>query len=916
MRLYILIVLILLTILDISGQDQSSFLVDKNYNGQSFEEMAIDLSEQRRLQFYYFSGWVKDVIVKQSKTPASIDEILTGTLADTDYKYVINDNGQVILSIGEAIKSAFTVVDSASYIKEVPVTISSLGTGVTSQLENISTDWIIIGDPSSPEQKPQVTLSGYVTNRDTGEPLEGALLYVEELKTGTATDSAGYYEMDMRQGRYSISYQSIGLKESNRKIQLYAGGQVDIELGELVMNIEEVVVRAFKKDNVDNVQMGVEALSIETIKELPSLMGEVDIVRSALMLPGVQSVGEFSSGINVRGGGADQNLILINGAPVFNASHLFGFSSSFSPDVVEGFELYKSSIPVKYGGRISSVLEIDMKEGDDERWTLRGGISPITSRITAEGPINDRTTFIASGRATYSDWILGRIQNASFRNSKANYQDFTARVKTKIAKNDFLDVSTYVSNDAFRLNGDTTFAYQNFNVIANYQHSFSDRLFGTLSLIHSQYRFNVDSEKQPLTSFDLFYKIRYSEAKAHFSYAPDDKHQVNYGLNIVHYNLSPGDFQPKLTESVVQPISLENEKAIEGSIYISDQWDVSDKLSVYGGLRYTLYSFLGPRSVFDYRADAPRLESNIIGTTEFGSGEIVKQYGGLEYRTSLRYGIDDNTSVKASFNRNRQYLSMLFNSATVSPTATWKLSDTYIKPQTGDQVSIGIFKNLMDDKLELSVEGYYKKIQNMVDYKAGAELALNDHIETDVVNGEGRAYGVEVLLKKNGRKLNGWLSYTFSRTRFRAQSEFPEDQINEGDWFATNFDKPHDFSFVGYYKISRRVSVSSNMIYSTGRPVTIPVAKYLFANGTRLQYSRRNEFRVPDQFRWDLSLNLEGNHKRNKLAHSSWSLSVYNVTGRKNVYSVYFVSDGSDAQGYKLSIFGRPIVTLTYNFRF
>ena len=916
MRAYMLIIISFVIGLNLLGQGQSSILVDKNYDGQSFEMMVGELEEKGELQFFYFSGWVKDIIVKQSKAPASIEDILSQTLADTDYKFVANKNGQVILSIGQAIKSSFAIVDSAAYVEEVPVTTTTSGAGITSQLENISTDWIIIGDPSAPEQKPQVRLSGYVTNRDTGEPLEGALLYVEELKSGTTTDSAGYYEMDMRQGRYSISYQSIGLKESNRKIQLYAGGQVDVALGELVMNIEEVIVRAFKKDNVDNVQMGVDALSIETIKELPSLMGEVDIVRSALMLPGVQSVGEFSSGINVRGGGADQNLILINGAPVFNASHLFGFSSSFSPDVVEGFELYKSSIPVKYGGRISSVLEIDMKEGDDERWTLRGGISPITSRITAEGPINDRTTFIASGRATYSDWILGQLQNASFRNSKANYQDFTARVKTKIAKNDFLDVSTYVSNDAFRLNGDTTFAYQNFNVIAKYQHSFSDRLFGTLSLIHSQYRFNVDSEQQPVTSFDLFYKIRYSEAKAHFSYAPNNKHQVNYGLNINYYNLSPGDFQPKLSESVVQPVSLENEKALEGSIYISDQWEVNDKLSVYGGLRLTLYSFLGPRSVFNYRPDAPRLESNIIGTTEFGSGDVVQRYGGPEYRTSLRYSIDDNTSVKASFNRNRQYLSMLFNSATVSPTATWKLSDTYIKPQTGDQVSLGIFKNLMDDKLELSVEGYYKKIQNMVDYKAGAELALNDHIETDVVNGEGRAYGIEVLLKKNGRKLNGWLSYTYSKTRFRAQSEFPEDQINQGDWFPTNFDKPHDFSFVGYYKISRRVSVSSNMIYSTGRPVTIPVAKYLFSNGTRLQYSRRNEFRVPDQFRWDLSLNLEGNHKRKKLAHSSWSLSVYNVTGRKNVYSVYFVSNGSDAQGYKLSIFGRPIITLTYNFRF
>jgi hypothetical protein len=287
----------------------------------------------------------------------------------------------------------------------------------------------------------------------------------------------------------------------------------------------------------------------------------------------------------------------------------------------------------------------------------------------------------------------------------------------------------------------------------------------------------------------------------------------------------------------------------------------------------------------------------------------------LDYRLSLRYALDENTSIKAAVNRSRQYLSMLFNSATVSPTATWKLSDPHIRPQVGNQYALGFFRNLLNDQVELSLEGYFKQIDDMVDYKAGAELLLNENLETELVNGEGRAYGVEFLIKKTGRKLNGWASYTYSRTRFRSLSEYPEDQINQGDWFPTNFDKPHDLSLVANFKVSRRFSLSSNVSYSTGRPVTVPVAKYQFANGVRLQYSRRNEFRVPDYFRWDLSVNLEGNHKQKKLAHSSWSLSLYNVTGRQNVYSVYFVSDGIDARGYQLSIFGRPFLTLTYNFK-
>lgn len=902
----------------LQAQVASEILIIEDYNDLGFIEFSEKVEERYNVQMYFFSGWVSEVKIIQNSTPSSLEEILENTFSATRISFHINQNRQVVLTLETEIRSEFNLVDSSELVLEEQELEEDYSENVQSynQSSESASDWIVMGDPKSPEQKPVVSLSGHVNYLENGEALEGVLIYVEELKTGTSTDSSGYFELDLKQGRYSLTFQSIGLKDVNKKIQLYASGQLDIGMSELILNMEEVVVRADRKDNVESTQIGVVALKVSTIKELPALMGEVDIVRSALMLPGVQSVGEFSSGINVRGGGADQNLILINGAPVYNASHLFGFSSSFSPDVVEGFELYKSSIPVKYGGRISSVLDIDMKEGKKDKWQLQGGISPVTSRISAEGPIGEKTTVIASTRATYSDWILKRLENAEFRNSSANYQDFAARVKTKFEKNNHLDFSTYMSNDAFTLNGATTFAYQNFNATAKYQHSFSDRLFGTFSAVYSQYKYDISDEENPAEGYKLDYKIRHSEAKAHFSYAVHEKHQINFGVNAIHYNLSPGGIVPMSPASIIERKTLEPQKAIESSIYLRDQWDILDNLSFYAGIRYTSYRFLGPKSVNNYKVNAARVEQNIVGVTQYESGDVVQTYSAPELRLSVRYGIDDNTSVKAAINRNRQYISMLFNSASISPAATWKLSDAHILPQTGDQISLGIFRNLLDDNLELSVEGYLKRISDMVEYKAGAQLTLNENLETDVVNGQGKAYGIEFLLKKHGRKLNGWLSYTYSRSKFKADSPFLDDRINQGEWFPSNFDKPHDFSLVSFYRVSRRFGISSNLIYSTGRPITVPVAKYQFSGGTRLQYSSRNEFRVPDQFRWDLSVNIEGNHKKQKLAHSSWSISVYNVLGRKNVYSIYFVSDGEDADGYKLSIFGRPILTLTYNFRF
>ncbi len=918
MRKYCYLICFLIGIYTLNGQStQQDILIQENYNTIAFESFAKILEEQYDIQSFYFGGWVKNITIQQSQAPARLEEILDATLASTSYRYFINKNRQLLLTAGLNINGNLTYQEASEATTANQAQVSqSISPSTQSALTDFESEWFVIGDPSAPEQEPKVRLSGYVRNEETQEPLEAAIVYIEELRNGVTTDSAGYYEFFIPQGRYQVIVQSVGLKEKSQKLQLYSSGQMDLQLGALVLNIEEITVRADKKKAIESVNMGVEALTTETIKELPTLFGEVDVVRSALMLPGVQTAGEFSAGINVRGGGADQNLVLLNGAPVFNASHLFGFSSAFSSDVVDGFELYKSSIPAKFGGRVSSVLEVGMKEGNQEKWSLSGGISPVTGRLTLEGPIiKDHTSVIISGRSTYADWILDQIEDASIRNSRANYADLTARVRTRLAQNDYLDISGYISNDDFKLNGDTTFAYQNRNLAVHYQKAFNDQLFGTFSGVYSQYQFNVESQEQPASAFDLSYLINYWEGKGHFSYAPADNHQVNFGISAINYQLDPGQIAPTDPESLVEPETLARENAIEASIYVSDDWTVSPSFSISAGLRFTQYYYLGPREVNEYRPDAARTENNIIGTTNYSSGELIQRYGGPEYRLSMRYILDPNNSFKAAFNRNRQYLSMLFNSATISPTATWKLADNHILPQTGDQFSIGYFRNMRNDEYEFSIEAYFKSIQDMLDYKAGADLLLNENLEAQLVNGQGQAYGLEVLLKKKGRRLNGWLSYTYSRSRFRSESTFLEDQINQNDWFNTNFDQPHDVSLVSFYKASKRFSISTNLTYSTGRPITIPVAKYNFGNGERLQYSRRNEFRVPDYFRWDLSINLDGNHKKSKFAHSSWSLSLYNVTGRQNVYSIYFVSNGEEAQGYQLSIFGRPFLTLTFNFK-
>ncbi|MFC7666739.1 TonB-dependent receptor plug domain-containing protein [Hymenobacter humi] len=474
----------------------------------------------------------------------------------------------------------------------------------------------------------------------------------------------------------------------------------------------------------------------------------------------------------------------------------------------------------------------------------------------------------------------------------------------------------YFSSDRFRLASDTAYHYTNQNASVKWRHSFTNQLYGVLTGTYSHYDYDVTSEKNEVTASQLKYAIDQTGLRADFSYFPNSRHTVDFGASTQRYNIAPGSFLPRGAASLIKPDVLPQEKAQESALYVSDRFDITPRFSVSAGLRYSYFQALGPREVYRYAPGESRSEASITDTVTYGSNKVLATYHGPEYRLSARYSLNDKSSVKASYTRTRQYIHQLTNTASVSPTDVWKLSDANIRPQIGDQVSVGYYRNFKSNTIEASVETYYKTLRDFVDYKSGATLVLNHHIETDIINAEGKAYGVELFVKKLTGKLNGWVGYTYSRSLVQVNAATTADMVNGGRYYPTNFDKPHDVTLVGNYRFSRRFSTSLNANYSTGRPITLPLSKYYLGNSLRVYYSDRNAYRVPDYMRLDLALNIEGSHKVKKLAHSSWTVGVYNLTGRRNPYSIYFKSVNGQIKGYQLSIFGQPIPTVTYNFKF
>lgn len=891
----------------------------------SLEQFIGQIESSTALRFSYKSEWIADVKVKATwDSNIEVNEQLSDVLAHTPITFYIIGNQVVLLKNLEIITE--------------PLLVKSLNNGEAEDFETEEVNFLQerrgsglgaeevlnqIGNRKLYVQGKRSTVAGYVKEAETGAPVPDAYVYIESPFIGTTTDAEGFYSLSVPNGKRNILLQSVNMKNTHRRLMVYSDGRLDVDMDVDVIALNSVVVSAEREANTNSPQMGMTTIKPENMKIVPALLGERDMVKVATTTAGVQYVGEGSAGINIRGGKADQNLFLLDGAPVYNTNHFFGFFSVFNSDALSGMELYKSGIPAKYGGRLSSVFDISSKSPGEEKITGSGGIGPVTSKFMLEGPtVKGGPTFMVGGRATYSDFVLDRIEKSPLKNNDVFFYDLIGKLEQQINDKNKVSVTGYFSHDSFQLSSDTLlsysdFSYQNKLITANWNHIFNERLMADFQASYSQYDYNIGYDLLPSQAFRIDYGVKESILGANFDYFVSEKLNYKFGLQAKYTSVLPGVKKPIGSESLVERDEVGEEQGLELAPYASALYTPNDKVSVEAGLRVSIFNVLGPGSVNLYDESLPKDQNSITATDEYASGEIIETYWGPEFRLSSRYLLNETSSVKASYNRTRQNIHLLLNSASIAPTDMWRLSNAHIKPQIADQFSVGYYKNFYGRHMvEASAEVYYKKIQNLLDFKVGADLQFNKAIETDLLQGPGKSYGLELSVKKSSGWFTGWINYTYSRSLIQLNGEFPDEIINGGEYFPTGYDKPHYINSVTNYKFTRRFTVTLGVVYATGVPTTYPTGKYTYQGSENILYSERNAYRIPDYFRVDLGVNIEGNHKIKKLAHSFWSISIYNLLGRDNVYSTFFRVEDGEVKGYKMTVFPSAIPTVTYNFRF
>jgi hypothetical protein len=906
--------------LQIHAQKNAQNLITGDFKNLSIREFTGQLEQQTNYFFYYDSASFDSIRFSISVDREPLSRVLDQVFANTDFNYSIGLHSEVFLTKGVLVQTSLEATSNDSARKKQPdyngYEDDEKNQSTTTQYAKLENKLYQIGLSTANNGQPNALISGYVRDTKTGEAVSGASIYIDKPHMGASTDQYGYYTLSLPKGRLTLNIQSIGMKDTRRQLLLAGDGKLNIDLMSQVMVLKNVIISAEKMSNIKGVQMGVQKLDIKTLRQVPVVFGETDLLRVLLTLPGVKSVGEASTGLNVRGGSADQNLILFNDATVYNAAHFFGLFSAFNPDVVKSVELYKSSIPARYGGRLSSVIDIEGKEGDKKEFAGSAGIGLITSRLEIEGPlVKDKTSFILAGRTTYANWLLNLLP-AQYKLSRASFYDLNLNISHQINKNNNLYLTAYTSKDNFNLNSDTTYGYGNLNLSLKWKHTFSDKLYATFTTGYDRYNYAITSTANPVDAYKLSFDVNQSYLRAQFNYFLSTRHSLEFGFNSLYYKLDPGTYVPVGESSQTTPDTVHREQALESALYVSDKYTITQNLVLEAGLRYSMYNYLGPQSVNQYAPGIPKTEDDIVSVKNYPAGTVIKTYSGPEYRISARYQFTDDFSLKASYNTERQYIHMLSNTTAMAPTDIWKLSDPNILPQLGSQISLGAYKNLKNNTIETSVEVYYKNIQNYLDYKSGAVLVLNHHIETDVINTKGKAYGIEFMIKKATGKLNGWISYTYSRILLKMDDPEAGELINGGNYYPADYDQPNSATIVANYRVNHRFSISLNSTYNTGRPITLPIGVFYYDNSFRTLYSDRNAYRIPDYFRTDIAMNIDGNHKIHQKFHGSWTIGVYNIFGRHNPYSVYYISENGAVNGYKLSIFGSAIPFINYNIRF
>ncbi|WP_134087887.1 TonB-dependent receptor [Olivibacter sp. XZL3] len=751
----------------------------------------------------------------------------------------------------------------------------------------------------------QITLNGTVRDASNGETLIGASIKVKEnASLGVSANSYGFYSLSLSKGTYTIQVSSVGYATQEKQVDLSQDLRMDFSL-EPANQLDAVEISAVSnREQIESPQMGVNKISVKEINNVPVLFGERDVLKTIQLLPGVMSAGEGNSGFFVRGGTTDQNLILLDEAMVYNASHLLGFFSTFNSDAIKDVNLYKGGMPAQYGGRLASVLDVNMLDGNNQDFGMDGGIGLIASRLKVEGPIKkDKGSFMLSGRRTYADLFLKLSSDSSVNSSVLYFYDLNLKANYQLNNNNTLYLSGYFGKDVLGYANDFDFDWGNATGTLRWNHVFSSRLFSNTSLIYSDFTYNVgvytDNNDLQVNS-----RIQNLNLKQDFHYFSSNKSNVRFGLNLMRQEISPAGIDAS-EESDINSLRIENRQGYELAAYVSHEWKPTDRLSFIYGLRLNSFLLTGPGEFHTYDADGDILQTEI-----YGGGKLVKSYINPEPRFSANYMLNKNSSLKASYNRNTQNLHQLTNTTSSLPTDAWVLSSNNIKPQIADQGAVGYYRNFDNDQYEFSAEVYYKDMQNQIDYKNAADLQANEHVEAELVYGVGKSYGLELLMKKRSGRLNGWVSYTLSRSKRRF------DEINDGDWFAARQDRIHNVAIVGMYKFSDRWSFSGTFVYYTGNAVTFPSGKYSIGGKSTWYYTERNGYRMPDYHRLDLGATLES--KPGKRLKSSWTFGIYNAYNRKNAYIIDFRENENDpnvTEAYKVALFG-IIPSVTWNFKF
>ena len=865
---------------------------------QGFKEIISKIEARHDIKIFYKEEWFKDIILNENIVSDDLNRSIS------------------LLLRGRA----FEPVYFADYIVIIP-SESNAYYGITE-----STERTIVGNPLEFGKTRTAVLKGKIIDGQTGEPLIGAVVYDEKTTAGVSTNLRGEYSLALPVGDHTLRLTYIGYEESSKEIKLLSNGNLDFEIFEKSHSLDEVTIMAQKAEvNLTRTQMSLISIDSKMLKELPTSLGEKDIIRNLTLLPGIQSVGEFGTGFHVRGGGADQNLILIEDIPLFNTSHLFGLISIINSDMISNVTLMKAGIPAKYGERASSVMDIRLNNKVTET-KFNGGIGIINSRANLEIPLfNKKASLVIGARSSYSDWLLREIPDNDLMNSSASFYDLTGSYNMQINPKNTLTIFGYRSNDGFNFAENASYNYQSNMGSFKWSSILSNKLSASILAGISLYNYQIkeDENTNPFEAYTLDSGLDYKTIKGNMMYFPHSNHTIDFGFGAVLYNIKPGAIKSLGENSMILDKSLNHEKALELAIYASDNFTINENLSLEVGLRYSHYRQLGPHQLFLYRDNEPLMPENLTDTISFSNNETVVKYGGLEPRINFRYSVNAFSSVKLSYNRINQYVNLISNTSVITPADLWKLSDFHIKPLVSDQIGLGYFRNFRNNSVEASVEVYYKNYKNVVEYKNGAQIIMNEIVETELINAQGYNFGLELFVKKNSGRLTGWTSYTLSSSLRQTNSNYEDEIINDNQIFPSNYDKPHNLVMNTTYNISRRWKLGGTFTYNTGRPVTLPEIQYWSGQNQVIYFSDRNKYRLPDYHRLDISISLDENLKKFQKGKGSWTFSIMNVYGRKNAYSVFYKKEKPGPETnfraynlYKLYIIGKPLPTLTYNFTF